>query len=225
MLHLVYQRYSQHLKLWPGVTAAKVAAYAAAITRLNNAVIDIWAFLDGTHRDTARPQLHQRATYNGKNRTHQLRYQVLLAPDGLFVSCCGPFVGTRHDVTILQESGLQAALRPIVTQQDRVYQIYGDAAYQGQPLVMHPFIDPVPHSIQARYNTELSSLRTRVENNFANMNNHFAMTLLKKSQRSGLQPVALYVLVNVLFINIHTCLRGANVPFDISPPSLEQYLL
>lgn len=225
MLLLMDQQYGQHLKLWPGVTAAKVAAYAASITRFNPAVIDVWAFIDGTHRDIARPQLHQRATYNGKHRTHQLRYQLVLAPDGLFVSCCGPFVGTRHDVTILQESGLQPVLHPIVTQPPKQYMIYGDAAYQGEALVLHPFISPAPHSIQARYNRELASLRTRVENNFANMNNHFAMTLLKKSQRSGLQPVALYVMVNVLFINIHTCLNGANVPFDISPPSLEQYLL
>jgi len=103
--------------------------------------------------------------------------------------------------------------------------MYGDAAYQGEPLVMHPFISAAPRSPQAHYNRELSSLRTRVENNFANMNNHFAMTLLKKTQRSGLQPVALYVMANMLFINIHTCLNGANVPFDISPPTLEQYLL
>jgi len=30
--------------------------------------------------------------------------------------------------------------------------------------------------------------------------------------------------VSVLFTNIHTCLHGANVPFDIEPPTVRHYL-
>jgi nuclease HARBI1 len=224
MLLLVYNKYQQHLKLWPGVTPARVAAYADAVTRFNPAIIDIWSFLDGTHRDIARPELQQRTVYNGKDRTHQLKYQLVLAPDGLFVSCCGPFVGTWHDVHILHDSQLQPALQPIVVGPQRTYMIYGDAAYQGQPLVLPPYVDPPVGSPFARVNAAFSSLRVRIENNFATMNNHWCATMLKKSQRSGLQPVALYFFVAVLFTNIHTCMNGTNVPFDINPPTVQRYL-
>ena len=230
LMHLI-TRYRQHLELWPGVTAAAVKRYAQAITQYQPAVVEIWAFLDGTHKDIAIPEQHQRATYSGKSRTHQLKYQLLIAPDGLFVSTRGPYVGSKHDVAMLQESRLQVALQPLVVHphptatdgSNLIYMIYADAAYQGQSLVMAPFRDPNTR-VQRVYNDVLSSLRVSVENGFAKVSQLFPYMNLKRSQRTGLQPVALYFFISVLFTNIHTCLHHSNVPFNIDPPSLERYL-
>ena len=225
MLDLVYSQYAGTLHLWKGLTRSRVRKYTRSITEYDSAVINVWSFIDGTHRDIARPSdsEEQIATFNGKDRTNQLRYQLIVAPDGLFVSTCGPYVGTRHDVRMLQDSKIQELLSPIVVQ-NVTNMIYGDAAYRGEPLVMHPFIDAQRGTWQRQYNKLMSRMRVRIENQFAKTYNLFAFTSLKKNQRVGNMPVALFFFVGILFVNIHTCMHGCNMPFRMDCPSVEEYL-
>ena len=51
----------------------------------------IFGFIDGTVRPICRPGHHQKVVYNGHKRTHALKYQAIMTPDGmvshLFWSC------------------------------------------------------------------------------------------------------------------------------------------
>lgn len=226
MLEHVYTKYQNTIRLSHLVNQRRVREYAASITRYNEAIIDVWAFIDGTHKNIARPRNKkvQSETYNGHDRTNQLRYQTILTPDGLAVSVHGPWVGIRNDIRMWRESEVEEELWPIVNQMpDTIYMVYGDAAYQGERLVMHPFIDP-RQSNQISFNYRLSQLRVRIENYFAKSFNLFSFTAFKQYQRHGQMPVGLFFFVSVLFTNIHTCLYGGNVPWDIPAPRLEEYL-
>jgi hypothetical protein len=225
MLEQIMDRYGTHIHLWPGLTPSRVSRYAAAITSLEPAVIDIWGFIDGTFRDICKPEVHQRASYSGYERGHGQKYQGVLCPDGLIVSMQGPFVGSKNDLGMLQDSGLQGDLLPIVTQADgRQLQLYGDRAYRGQPIIMCPFSRVNATEAELAYNKCMSGQRVSVETAFGKVTQYFAMTDLRRNMRSGLQPTAAYYLVSTLFTNIHTCMHGSNVPWMIAPPSVEDYL-
>ena len=190
MLSLLHARYGDHLRLWPAISRRRIKEYADSITRYERAAIGTWAFIDGTHRDIARPgdPYQQLSTFNGHDRSNQLRYQLILAPDGLFISSTGPWVGIRHDSKMFDECDLQDELFPMVDHTDSqgnglVYMIYGDAAYRNKKIVMHPYYNVDPGTREARYNRLMSTLRVRIENSFGKTYNLFSFTSLKKYQR------------------------------------------
>jgi hypothetical protein len=217
--------YSHHLELWPGLTPARIASYAAAITACTPQVIDVWGFVDGSSRRIARPVVNERHSYSGYKRGHLQNYQGVVTPDGLVVSCMGPFVGSKNDLNMLHESGLEALLDPLVHQQSRTLMLYADLIYKGQRLVMVGY--PAPRDEEEKaYNTFMSSLRVHVETAFGKVTQLFAGTDLKRTQRTGLSATASQYLCCVLFTNIHTCMHPGevNVPWDIDPPTVEEYL-
>lgn len=153
MLGEVMDRYQDHIHLWPGLTASRVRRYAAAITEYEPACIDTWAFIDGTFRDIAKPEVDESSSYSGYEREHGQKYQGVLCPDGLFVSMDGPYVGSKNDLNLLDESTLQTKLAPLVTQADgRQLQIYGDKAYRGQAIIMCPYARFTSDPMERAYN-------------------------------------------------------------------------
>ena len=226
MFVTVESMYATHFDLWPGLTPARIAQYAAAITACTPEVIDIWGFVDGTARKIARPDVNESHSYSGYKRTHCQNYQGVVAPDGLIVHCDGPYVGSKNDLNMLFDSGLEAKLDPLVHQQGRTLMIYADLIYKGQRLVMTGYEAAAPHSEERRYNTFMSRLRVHIETAFGKITTLFAGTDLKRVQRTGLSPTASQYLCCVLFANIHTCMHpdDVNVPWLIPPPTVEEYL-
>jgi hypothetical protein len=220
----ITQLYQQHLDLWPGLDPIRMAQCAAAITAHTPGVIDIWGFIDGTTRKVARPMEDEQASFSGYKRVHAQHYQGILTPDGLIVSCLGPFIGTKNDLNMLHESKIQETIAPLVQQQNRTFMLYSDLIYKGQELVMCGYTNPSTDE-QRNYNTFMSRLRVHVETGFGKITQLFAGTDLKRMQRTGLSPTAAYYLCCVLFTNIHTCMHSSNVPWKLDPPSVEQYLL
>ena len=49
-------------------------------------------FVDGTIRPICRPGEHQRLVYNGHKRVHAIKFQSVVAPDGLVANLYGPTV-------------------------------------------------------------------------------------------------------------------------------------
>jgi DDE superfamily endonuclease len=43
------------------------------------------------------PSQHQRLFYNGHKRQHAIKFQSVMAPDGLLIHLSGPFSGRQHD--------------------------------------------------------------------------------------------------------------------------------
>ena len=54
----------------------------------------------------ARPERDQRSYYSGYKHRHGIKFQALMAPDGMILSLCGPFIGETNDNLIVAESGI-----------------------------------------------------------------------------------------------------------------------
>jgi hypothetical protein len=223
MAVMIVQLYHAHFDLWPGLDATRIAESAAAITAHTPEVIDIWGFIDGTSRRVARPIRDEHSSYSGYKRTHMQHYQGIVTPDGLIVSCMGPWIGTKNDLNMLAESKIQEILAPLVRQHGRTLMLYSDLIYKGQELVMCGYVSASTPERQ-RYNQFMSGLRVHVETAFGKVTQLFSGTDVKRVQRTGLSPTSTYYLCCVLFANVHTCMHSSNVPWNFNPPSVEEYL-
>ncbi|KAF4145811.1 DDE superfamily endonuclease, partial [Phytophthora infestans] len=94
------------------LNADTLSAYAEAVHAKGAPLQTCVGFIDGTVRGTCRPTRNQRYMYSGHkvrdflDRKHALKYQSVIAPDGIIIHLSGPYAGTRHDAFILHESKL-----------------------------------------------------------------------------------------------------------------------
>nr|CAI5849524.1 unnamed protein product [Callosobruchus analis] len=139
-----------------------------------------WAFLDGTIRPISRPSVDQQLYYSGHKRTHCLKYQSLVTPDGLTISCMEPFEGRRHDAGILRESGLYGQLEDTTVFPDAHFVIYGDQAYGIRELILCPFPGLNLNPAQEMFNNSMSTVREAVEWIFGKVVAEFAFVDFKK---------------------------------------------
>ena len=112
ILNWIYDNFRQKLndfnQAW--LSPIKLEEYAAAIHD-KGATIDFrWGFVDGTVRPICRPSQNQRIVYNGHKRVHALKFQNVVALNGLIANLYGPMEGRRHDRAFLNESGLLQSL-------------------------------------------------------------------------------------------------------------------
>ncbi|KAK9357149.1 hypothetical protein V1504DRAFT_465543 [Lipomyces starkeyi] len=87
----IYNRF-KHLLYWDDVRLNENfrRICANAIHRKGAALDNCLGFIDGTARPICRLTLHQREVYNGHKRTHALKYQSIVTPDGLIIHMEGP---------------------------------------------------------------------------------------------------------------------------------------
>ena len=64
--------------------------FANAIHKRGAPLTNCWGFIDGTVRPMSRPGQHQRVVYNGHKRVHALKFQSVVAPNGLIANLYGP---------------------------------------------------------------------------------------------------------------------------------------
>ena len=78
--------------------------------------------------------------YNGHKKVHAIKFQSVVAPNGLVANLYGPVEGKRHDSGMLAMSGLLDALqRYSVSPYGNTLCIYGDPAYPLRPCFQAPF--------------------------------------------------------------------------------------
>lgn len=185
-----------------------------------------WGFIDGTARPIARPIRNQRIMFSGHKRVHCLKFQSVVAPNGLIAHMFGPIEGRRHDAFMLGVSGLTDKLSRFQTPTGEPYVVYGDPAYGLARNIIGPFRGAHITDDEQAFNTEMSKVRTCVEWGFGKICQNFAYLDFKKNLKVLLQPVGKYYLVASILINCHTCLYGSQTStfFDLDPPSLETYL-
>lgn len=63
-----------------------------------------WRFVDGTVRPICRPGENQRIMYNGHRKVHSIKFQSVVAPNGMIANLFGPVEGRRHDFGTLADS-------------------------------------------------------------------------------------------------------------------------
>ena len=68
----------------------KLMKYAEAVHAKCNSLDNCWGFIDGTVRPICRPEENQKVVYNGHKRVHALKYQSVVAANGLIASLYGP---------------------------------------------------------------------------------------------------------------------------------------
>ena len=68
----------------------KLIEYAQAVHSKGHALENCWGFIDGTVRPICRPGENQKVVYNGHKRVHALKYQSVVAANGLVANLYGP---------------------------------------------------------------------------------------------------------------------------------------
>ena len=102
--------------------------------------------------------------YNGHKNVHAIKFQSVVAPNGLVANLYGPVEGKRHDSGILAMSGLLDALqRYSVSPYGNTLCIYGDPAYALRPCFQAPFRGAVLTPDQQVRNKSIKEVRVSVE--------------------------------------------------------------
>jgi nuclease HARBI1 len=129
--HHIYRWFGRLLDIDSArLTPARMQIYADAISREGAPLSNIFGFIDGTVRPICRPKYNQKMVYNGHQRTHALKFQSIMAPDGIILHLSQPFEGKRHDCGILWETGILDQLKEFAFSSDgEPFSLYGDAAY------------------------------------------------------------------------------------------------
>ena len=68
----------------------RLEEYAYAVFQQSQALDNCWGFIDGTVRPICRPVENQKTVYNGHKRVHALKYQAIVAANGLIANLYGP---------------------------------------------------------------------------------------------------------------------------------------
>jgi hypothetical protein len=209
----------------PWLAEEELRRYAEATHAAGLPINNCWGFIDGTVMPICRPTRNQREVYNGHKRTHALKYQSVVTPDGLIANLFGPMEGRRHDAALLAESELLNRIRFHTTRNTPLC-LYGDSAYPLSPYLMCPYKGAVLTQEQEAFNRGMSSGRECVEWMFGKIVQEFAFVDFKKNQKLYLQPVGKYYLVAAILTNCHSCFYGNQVAtyFGMNPPTVYEYL-
>ena len=186
-------------------------------------------FIDGTVRPVCRPGHDQRVLYNGHKKVHAIKFQSVVAPNGMIANLFGPVEGRRHDSSMLTLSNLYPSLvQHSIRPNGSPLCIYGDPAYPLRIQLQAPFKRNVQLTpIQQEYNKAMSKVRISVEWVFGQIVNYCAFLDFKKNMKIQLSAVGKIYCVCALLTNAHTCLYKSMTSeyFDIDPPMLEQYFI
>ena len=102
--------------------------------------------------------------YNGHKKVHAIKFQSVVAPNGLVANLYGPVEGKRHDSGMLAMSGLLDALqRYSVSPYGNTLCIYGDPAYALRPCFQAAFRGAVLTPDQQVWNKFIKEVRVSVE--------------------------------------------------------------
>ncbi|KAF4146458.1 DDE superfamily endonuclease [Phytophthora infestans] len=214
MVNLMYAKYARLLAL----------DLRAGYIRKESPIKRCIVFIDGTVRAIARPARDQRECYNGHKCKHALKFQGVLAPDGIFIDFYGPVVGRRrHDIYLLRESRI---LQRLQTAHSEAYCLFGDPAYSNTPNLQVGYKGSRLSRDQEAFNAAMSVVRVAVEYGFGGVTRLWPYVNIKVSSKLLLSPIGKYYLVAALLTNFRNCanpnqIRGV---FGVKSPTLQVYI-
>lgn len=207
------------------LTEPRMNQYANAIAlKTNLPGLTIFGFVDGTLRSVCMPVRYQAAVFNGKDRTHGLKFQGVETPDGMIPHLNGPHPGYIHDANVFARSQIMALLERILSPLSLLL-LYGDPAYPRLGRLIVGYRGHITPD-QEEWNRRVNAARVSVEWGFGKVIAIWAALDFKKNQKIFLQRVGMMYPVAVLLTNIHTILYGSQTGtyFNVAPPSLDAYL-
>ena len=228
MLGLIFAQHGHLLTNFnqPWLSPANLVTFADAVHRKGAALENCWGFIDGTVRPVCRPGAHQRVLYNGHKRVHSIKFQSVVAANGLIANLYGPVEGRRHDSGMLAMSGLLQVLEAhSVSPIGQPLCLYGDPAYPLRVHLQGPFKGAALTPQQEAFNHSMSKVRTSVEWVFGDIVEYFAFLDFKKDLKVGLSAIGKMYTVCALLRNAHSCIYGSSTStfFGIDAPSVEGY--
>ncbi len=93
---------------------------------------NVWGFIDGTLMRTCHPKYNQEVLFSGHKRHYGVKYQMVMAPNGMIVHVYGPYPGRNHNLGLLEASKLSDQLCQNFDNRGNPMLIYGDKAYNYQ---------------------------------------------------------------------------------------------
>jgi hypothetical protein len=100
---------------------------------------NVMGFVDGKLHRVCRPLQRpehsligvdtQQTVYNGYKKLHAVKFQSVVAPNGIIIQLSGAYRGRVHDSTALRRSGLNTMLQRLTATAGEHCDIYGDSAY------------------------------------------------------------------------------------------------
>ena len=87
----IFDRYSHLLTdlNQPWLSRENLQIFANAVHNKGAALDNCWGFVDGTIRPICRPLRNQRVVYNGHKRIHAIKFQSVVAPNGMIANLLG----------------------------------------------------------------------------------------------------------------------------------------
>ncbi|OXA47007.1 putative nuclease HARBI1 [Folsomia candida] len=148
------------LQLW-WLSLEHLKEFSGALVRKGCPIPSCIGFIDGTLHKTCRPTRSQQEVYSGHKRSHGLKYQSVVTPNGMVANLYGPIPGRRHDSYMLHESGLLDKLAVHLGGQEMY--LYGDSGYPLHRSLITPHIGNQLSDQQKLFNLTMSKLRVCVE--------------------------------------------------------------
>ena len=203
----------------------------------NGLLPQIWGFLDATVRQCCRPIFFQRAVYCGKERCHALKFQSVVAADGMICHLSGPWSGTTHDSRIFNcgllpdilesmpifDFGLSTRYGPLT----HPMALYADAGYVQNSRLWSPYKDGRRNAEHAAFNKIMSRNRVTVEWGYQMVLQLWKHMDFVSNQKIFKSPIGSQYIAAVLLTNCHSCMNGENqvsMFFGAPVPSLHTYL-
>ena len=187
-------------------------------------------FIDGTFRSCCRPTEGQRLLYSGYKKKHGVKFQSVVAPNGMIMDLYGALPGKRGDSYMLRRSGLLGRMATLCATLGLALYVYGDPAYPLSQYVLRGFKGLMTPQ-QRAFSRAMSQVRETVEWSYHLVVTQWAYVDVKSRLKIKQQPVGRIYFVAALLQNMHTCLYGNQIftyfgeAFPaLTIPSLETYL-
>lgn len=196
-------------------------------------LVDIFAFLDGTGLEIARPSNGaQNPFYNGYMHGHYLIFQGVSFPDGMVV-IEGAFAGYKNDILIWRENLMRLKLEELMQERLAVglprLKVYYDKIYNDSVIITAAYsLRTNQAGLQQRQvnlNRIMSDIRVAIEWSFGKIVMRSKFVAFASPMKIQLSPVSQYYHIAVLLANAHTCIYGCQHSqyFRVKPPTLEEY--
>lgn len=190
-------------------------------------------FIDGTIRACARPSRRQEFFYSGYKKLHGLKFQSIVAPNGLIVDLFGPCLARRSDSYMLNQSRFIGRMEALCRHEGTIYYVYGDPAYTLSRYILRGYKGAMTAAQQA-FSSQMSAVRIAVEWGFQEVLKDWGYLNYRANLKVFKQPIGTMYVVGALLTNMKMCVTASHpndgygsktaLKFQCSPPSLHDYL-
>jgi len=226
---IIYERSSRLVDLDSRVIVPRIMRYIDAINEKCRWRRKIWVFLDGKFIFSTRPSENQREFYSGEKKSHGIRYELIVSPDGLIQYCSNPVNGSQNDALAVYTEQIEGKLMQLSNESNMAVFVGADKGYANRGLVASPIRNRINglNQEEEEFNAKLSSARISVEWGINLVVSRFKFFSMWYKIRSKKEMLDRKFKIAVFLTNCITCMDGSNIIsdyFGLKPMSIQEYL-